>query len=394
MDRKELLRAEIQAFILKHAQSDLAALMLQKDKYPNLPLREIIEQINARRKAEKKLPTWYQTSGILYPPAVSIEQSSSEITARYKAQLFSGSKALDLTGGFGVDSYYLANRFEKLIYIEKNKDLAAIVRYNFVQLQQKNIVPQACSAEDFLAGNKEHFDLIYIDPDRRPGEKRVTGFTDSKPNIPSLLADLQKTSANILIKASPMLDIITGLKQLDKVKMVIVLAIANEVKELLFWLDTQNLTDTTVRCVNLNQEGEQTVEYRLSEEKQEYCQYSEVLNYLYEPNAAIMKAGAYKLLCKRYKILKLHQHTHLYTASKFVREFPGRKFKIIALANYNKSRVLSLLNSPKANISTRNFVDPPDQVKKKLGLQDGGQQYLFAFRDVNEKPCIAICEKV
>ena len=393
MDKKRLLEDEIRSFIKEHEGDDLRQLMLQKDKYAHLPLRDIIEEIIARRKAEKKIPAWYKTAGILYPPGVSIEQSSSEITAQYKASLFSGNSALDLTGGFGVDSYYLAKKFDKFCYVEKNKGLAQIAQHNFTCLRQHNIEVNALSAEGFLSRNKQKYDLVYIDPDRRPGEKRVTGFKESKPEILSLLPELQQLSANILVKASPMMDISLGINELRHVKMVIVLAVDNEVKELLFWLGRQK-TEVKIRCVNLGREGEDVLDYIATKEELGFCNYAQLSKYLYEPNASIMKAGIHTLLCKKFGINKLHPNTHLYTTEKLLKDFPGRKFHVIGEESYNKRKVSVLLNSSKANTSVRNFPDTPEQVKKKLGLKDGGQQYVFGFRNLNNDLRIAICEKL
>lgn len=393
MDKKRLLEDKIQSFIKEHEGDDLHHLMLQKEKYAHLPLRDIVEQISARIKAEKKLPTWYKTSGILYPSNVSIEQSSSEITAKYKASLFWGNSAVDLTGGFGVDTYYLAKKFEYFCYVEKNEGLAQITRHNFTCLQQQNIKTLALAAEDFLSTNKETYDLVFIDPDRRPEDKRVTGFKESKPNLQNLLPDLHKMSSNILVKASPMLDITLGMNELSQVKMVIILAVANEVKEVLFWLSRPD-GEAKIRCVNIERKSEQVLEYNINEEQQEFCSYGKVSKYLYEPNAAIMKAGAYNLLCKKFRLKKISPNTHLYTSETLVSDFPGRKFTVIGNESYNKRKVSALLNSSRANISVRNFPDTPEQVKKKLGLKDGGNQYLFGYRNENNDLRIAICEKV
>ena len=383
MDKKRLLQPEIQSFIKEHEEEDLPHLMLQKKKYAHLPLHDIIEQLSARKKAKKKLPTWYKTAGILYPPT----------TAKYKAGLFSGNSALDLTGGFGVDSFYLAQRFNNLLYVEANKDLAQIAQHNFTCLQQQNIKTNALSAESFLAKNIQLFDLIYIDPDRRPKEKRVRGFLESKPNLPGLLPELYKIATNIMVKASPMMDITIGLKELGKVKMVIILAVDNEVKELLFWL-TPQITSPTIRCINIDKQGDWVLEYVAAEERQESCEFGIVSQYLYEPNVAILKAGAFNILCKKFKLKKLHPNTHLYTSSVLVKDFPGRKFIVIGEEAYNKRKIEPLLKSSKANISVRNFPDTPAQVKKKLALRDGGKQYLFGYRNENNELKIAVCEKV
>ena len=392
MDKSQLLHPEIQAFIRDNENADLPKMIMQK-KHADLPIQEIAEQIKSRRKAKEKLPTWYKTKGVLYPPSVSIEQSSSEITAEYKTRLLSGKSALDLTGGFGVDSYYLSKKYDSLTYVEESEDLVSLVRHNYSVFKQANINIVSSSAENFIDQNKDRFDLIYIDPDRRPGNMRARGFEDSKPDLLRLLPSLLRISDKIIVKASPMLDISLALSMLKNVEKVTVLAVANEVKELLFTVGKQVQSDPQIRCVNLITNPEQLHKYNLSERPQEECPVSELEKYLYEPNAAILKSGGYNLLCERYGLEKLNRNTHLYTSNGLVGDFPGRVFEVGANAIYNKRSVLAHLETKKANISVRNFPDTPEQVKKKLGLKDGGNQYLFGYRDQNDKPRVAICVK-
>jgi hypothetical protein len=175
--------------------------------------------------------------------------------------------------------------------------------------------------------------------------------------------------------------------------MVIILAVDNEVKELLFWLGAKEV-EAKIRCVNIRGASEQVLEYNLAEEQREFCDYGEVSKYLYEPNAAIMKAGAYNLLGKKFRLKKLNANTHLYTSELLVNDFPGRKFSVIDTTSYHKRKVGAILSSSKANISVRNFPDTPEQVKKKLALKDGGEQYLFGYRDENNGLRITISEKI
>ena len=392
MDKSQLLHPEVQAFIIENENADLPKMIMQK-KHADLPIQEIAEQIKARRKAKEKLPTWYKTKGVLYPPSVSIEQSSSEITAEYKTRHLTGKSILDLTGGFGVDSYFLSKKFDSLTYVEENEDLASLVRHNFSILKQANTNIVSSSAENFIDQNKDRFELIYIDPDRRPGNQRARGFEDSKPNLLKLLPSLLKISNKIIVKASPMLDISLALSLLKNVEEVTVLAVANEVKELLFTIGKQIQTDTQIRCVNLTTSGDQLLEYNISDLLQEEYQNAELGSYLYEPNAAILKSGGYNLLCEHYGLQKLNRNTHLYTSNKLVGDFPGRIFEVKGNSSYNKQSVAALLLTQKANVSVRNFPDTPEQVKKKLGLKDGGNQYIFGYRNLDDKPRVAICVK-
>ena len=392
MDKNILLDPAVQAFINSHLNDDPAELMLQRDKYPDWPFKEVVEQIVSRRKAEKKLPTWYNTPGIIFPSPVSVEQSSSEIAAEYKAHLFKGHKVVDLTGGLGVDSYFLAQNFDELVYVEKDENLASIASHNFDVLRQNNIEIVNATAEQYIGDSSETFDLVYIDPDRRPDKKRVTGFSDSAPDVVRLLPSLKVLSNNILIKASPMMDIHDSIRQLGDVKNIFLFAMNNELKEILFLLQ-KGADSTTVRCINLTEDREESLEYEYGINVQKEIEFSILSDYLYEPNVSIMKAGAFPTLAKQYRVKKLHRDTNLFTSDQLIEEFPGRKFRVLDVANYKKGDVQQIIGGNKVNVSVRNFIDTPDQVKKKLGLKDGGDQYLFGFKDLENKYKIAICEK-
>jgi predicted O-methyltransferase YrrM len=394
MDKTILLRKEIQEFIKEHESDDLSSLLLKHSKDHGLPIREIVEQIKARKKAVTKLPTWYNKAGILYPPSVSIEQSSSERTANFKTAKLSGAKALDLTGGFGVDSYFLAQKFETVTYLEPNKELATIADHNFVTLGAKNIKVLSITAEQYIKTTRETYDLVYIDPDRRPDAKRVVTFSDSRPDLPSLLTELTRITSTILVKASPMMDIGASLKELEDVTEVTVLAIDNEVKELLFKIQFNSKSAVLIRGINIRKKIEEVFEFHYNEEKQEACNIDDIKKFLYEPNGAILKAGAFNTIGIRFGLSKLNAHTHLYTSDQYIGEFPGRVFDILANCNYQKKEIASFLTDGKANLSTRNFVDSPQQMMKKLGTKDGGDIYLFGYRNFEGKNKVAVCIKV
>ncbi len=391
---KRLLSPEAQAFIRQHEQDDVARLMLQKGNYPYLPLPEIVTQIKARQKAAGKLPSWYHMEGIIFPAPVAVEQASSEVAAKYKAGLYGGGRALDLTGGMGVDSYFLAQQFARLTYVEPNPALAEIARHNFAVLGQGNIDVNVAAAEVFLANNDTPYDLIYLDPDRRPAKQRVISFADSEPDLPALLPQLLRFGRNIMVKASPMLDISLAIKQLTTVAAVVILAIGNEVKELLFLLGKAPAQTIKIKSVNITAKGEDIFAFTYQEKDQEACPTGPVSHYLYEPNAAIMKSGGFRTLCQRYGLIKLHRHTHLFTAAKEVNGFPGRVFKVVANVGYNKKQLAPYIQGSKANISVRNFPDNPQQIKQKLHLADGGNTYLFGYRDFNLKLRLVVGEKV
>lgn len=394
MDKEQLLSTEIKEFIKKHESDNLSRLMLQRDKYPGLPLRDIADQIMSRKKAKLKLPSWYSNESILYPNPLSIEQSSSELTAQWKAEYMGqGEYGVDLTGGFGVDSYYLSKKFKHWSYIESNKELFDLAPHNFGILGATNIEIINSTAEEYIAKQKTHLDIIYIDPDRRPDNKRVSGFKDSRPNIIELLPYFINLNSQVLIKASPMVDIKACLMDLKSVVNVIVLAAENEVKEVLFHLSFDQVVEPTIRAINLVRGHEFNFYFKYSEELQEELKTSLVSTYLYEPNAAILKSGAFKTVNNRFGLTKLNKNTHLYTSKEVVSDFPGRTFSVLANVNYSHKEIAAALPDLKANVSTRNFIDTSDQMKKKLKIKDGGDVYLFGYRDLENRNKVAICKK-
>ena len=395
MDKMLLLSDEVQTFIKEHESDDLPTLILQRKKYPDLPLNEIVDQIKSRLKAKKKLPTWYRSDAILYPKPISIEQSSSEISAEWKAKYIGkGKTGIDLTGGFGVDSYFFANSFERWTHVEPNAELQGAVKHNFSRFGIENTVFANCKSEEYLKDCKEQVDFIYIDPDRRPSASRVAGLKDSRPDITNMLTRLKQISPQILIKASPMIDLKAGIAELESVNRVIVLSIDNEVKEVLFHLDFTNEKNVSIRCVNIKNDKIDLLNYANFGALQEEIIISQLKAYLYEPNAAILKAGAQDALAKQKNLTKLHRNTNLFTNDQLINDFPGRVFKTIADLPYNKKEISSHIRVKKANLSTRNFIDTPEQMKRKLGLQDGGNIYLFGYRNFENRNKVVICEKV
>jgi hypothetical protein len=395
VDKELLLRAEVQEFIKEHEFDDLHALMLQRQKYPWFPLAEIVEQIKSRKKARLKLPTWYSSANILFPQPVSVEQSSSEITAKWKANYIgNGKSGVDLTGGFGIDSYYFAKNFEEWVHVEPNTTLQEVVKHNAGQLGVANTTFYNLSSEDFLNQLTQPVDFIYLDPDRRPAEKRVAGFKDSLPDVTRLLPQLANFSSQVIIKASPMIDITAGLADLTRVNRVLVLSVKNEVKEVLYHLCFSGEHKTSIRCIDIREDGIKEITYDLNEINQEENKISVLGNFLFEPNAAIMKARGQDILASRYSLVKLHHNTNLYTADQPAIDYPGRVFKVLANLPYKKKVVAEYLRENKANLSTRNFIDSPEQMKKKLGVKDGGELYVFGYRDFENKNRVAVCERL
>jgi 16S rRNA G966 N2-methylase RsmD len=385
-----LTQPEIQKFIFENEHIDESAFLLKHKTFQDIPAHIITNQIAGRRKARTKLPLFFSSKGIIYPPGLNLEQSSSEATALLKSNLLPGDTAVDLTGGFGVDSYFLSKNFKTLHYIERNEELLSIVRHNHKLLDAQNIQHHNITAEDFLRQTSIYFDLIYIDPSRRSeGNKKVFKFSECEPNVVKLQPDILEKTNSLLVKVSPLLDIQQGLKEVKFIKEVIIVSVENECKEILF-LSQKNFSDTTlIKTVNLSRRGNEYFDFNFQEELNQEVTYHSPMSFLYEPNASILKAGAFKSIANKFHLKKIHPNTHLYTADNIIENFPGRIFRILGEARFNNKVLQKFFPGGKANITTRNFPLSPEEIRKKTKLKDGGERYLIAFSGKQKKYTVA-----
>lgn len=390
---KNILNTKIQDFINKNLNSDLSTILLKGIPFPNIETKTIIEQIEAKKRSKVKLPNWFSTKNIYYPNKLNIEQTSSEITAKYKSELISGDSIIDLTGGFGIDCFYFSKQFKNVKHCEINELLSSIVKHNYKQLNISNIEALQTDGITYLKRNKRFFDWIYIDPSRRNDRKgKVFFLDDCLPNVPKHLDLLFSHSNNIMIKTSPLLDLSVGINELKHVKTIHVIAVNNEVKELLWVLENDYTDEILIKTANLKKDSKEVFDFSINNEKQSEIQFSKPLTYLYEPNTAILKAGAFNQVSKQLRVFKLHKHSHLYTNNNLI-EFPGRVFKIQNTIPYSK-KSLKDLNISKANITTRNFPETVQHIRKKTKIKDGGDIYLFFTTDLNHQKIILITEKL
>ncbi len=385
-------------FILTHRHDDVRSLALRATRYPDVDLRQAVTQIEGWQLATRKLPTWASTEGMIYPVRLSMEQCSSEQTARYKASLACGERLADLTGGFGIDCSYMAERFTQTTYIERDERLCQIACHNFALLG-KSISVHHGECEQLLEKLPQQ-DWIFIDPARRSSTgKKVAALSDCEPDVCKLEAVLLSKSHHIMIKCSPMLDISQALRQLTSVREVHVVSVGNECKELLFILSRQEPKEAApirVCSVNLRDTYTQIFSHTFEEESSATSRYTETLcQYLYEPNSSLMKAGCYNTLSARFELGKLHPNTHLYTSDTFHPDFPGRIFKVRDTVGFNKSELRALTCSIKnANLAVRNFPEQAEALRKRLKLADGGDHYLFATTLADNRKVIVVGEKI
>lgn len=388
-----LLSKNIQEFIAKNTGASLTKLALQKNPFPEVDWILILNQIEAKTKAKDKLPTWFATENIIYPSKISVEQTSSEKTAAYKASLISGKSLIDLTGGFGVDDYYFSKRFEKVTHCEINKDLSEIVKHNFEQLQITNCYFFADDSTNVLNEMNQKWDWIYIDPSRRNDAKgKVFMLKDCLPNVPEFLDFYFEKTNSILIKTAPLLDLSAGLSELKFVKNIHIIALENEVKELLFEIHNHYSGEITIKTANILKDKIESFEFVLGNES-DFPTYNLPQKYLYEPNSSIMKSGGFDEVSSIFKINKLHKHSHLYTSEELI-AFPGRTFEIEKVISYNKNDMKTELLNQQANITTRNFPDTVENIRKKWKIKNGGDLYCFFTTDKNDNKIVLICRKI
>ncbi|WP_452231213.1 MULTISPECIES: THUMP-like domain-containing protein [unclassified Lacinutrix] len=390
---ENLLQTEIQEFINNNLDANIASLLLKGIDFSFVETKEVIEQLEAKKRCKTKLSTWFSTENIYYPNKLNIEQTSSETTAKHKTSLLKGNTIIDLTGGFGVDCYYFSKNFNHVIHCEINEQLSQIVTHNYKQLEVKNIQTIAQDGLTYLIKQETALDWIYIDPSRRHDSKgKVFFLKDCLPNVPEHLDILFNKANNVLIKTSPLLDITIGLNELKYVNTIHIVAVNNEVKELLWVLEKNYTATITIETCNIKKDTIETFNFPLAEETSTISQYSLPLAYLYEPNAAIMKSGAFHTISSKLDVFKLQQHSHLYTKDTLI-NFPGRVFKIEKVIPYNK-KGLKKEGFVKANIATRNFPESVEQIRKKHKIKDGGDVYLFFTTDLENNKIVIQTKKV
>ena len=389
----DILDPKIQDFIDFNIGVAVSKLAFQKNPFPTVEWISILNQIAAKTKAKDKLPTWFSTPNIIYPSKISVEQTSSEKTALYKASIVSGQNLIDLTGGFGIDDYYFSKKIENVAHCEINAELSNIVQHNYKQLNTNNITCYTGDSFETLSKSTIKWDWIYIDPSRRNDTKgKVFMLKDCLPNVPENLDFYFEKANSILIKTAPILDISAGINELKYIKSIHIVAVDNEVKELLWELNKNHQGSIAIKTINLIREKDESFDFILNE-NQNYPKYNLPQKYLYEPNSAIMKSGGFDEVGLFYELNKLQKHSHLYT-SDVLKTFPGRVFEIKNSFSYNKTDMKQFLEDEKANITTRNFPDSVENIRKKWKIKEGGNLYCFFTTDENNSKIVLICTKI
>lgn len=368
---------DIIEFIQENINSDPSEIVLKGAKNLELPIREIALQIESRQKGMKKIPEWVNNKRLVFPAKKYLEQASSQKTAEFKATLYRGNSLVDLTGGTGIDAYYMSKNFTKILYVESEKYLCELARYNFDELETTIEVYQS-KAEKFIENNSEYFDMIYLDPSRRNKSKqRVIQIEDYSPNVIQMLPKLILQGEIIVLKASPMVDIKRTIKQLKYVSKVICLAVGNEMKEVLFEMRKVITEETTIEAVDLGYNTNHSISATYSNEMNCNSCIKQPQKYLYDANSAIRKAGFFNLIGIKYNLCKLENHTHLYTSNESIKGFPGRIFKVIEVIKPNKKIIKKIASNGIINVVAKNYPINANEIKKKYNLKDGSNEFLI-----------------
>ena len=386
-------------YIREHAEADVRQLALQGTKNPEVNLTFALDQIAGRQKAKSKLPSWAAIDGMTYPPHLSMEQCSSEQTAKYKASIAGkGALVVDLTAGFGVDLAFISQSFQQAVHIERQASLCAISSENYRLLGLNHIEVVCADGVDYLH-QLDHADLIFLDPARRDDHgARTYGIADCTPNVLELRDELLQKADRVMLKLSPMLDWRKAVEDLGNVNEVHIVSVDNECKELLLILSKEE-KPLKLFCVNNNQVFDGVTGGRF------FCDTARDVtkepspcytpHFLFEPNASIMKAGCFTLLEQRFGVAQLDKNSHLFVSDSDISDFPGRRFIIEKTTSMNKRELKAALEGiNRANITVRNFPLSVAELRKRLKLKDGGDHYLFATTVAGNQHQLFLCRKI
>ena len=385
-------------FIREHAEADVRQLALRKAKNPEVDLMVALEQIAGRQKARTKIPSWAAREGMIYPPHLSMEQCSSEQTARYKAGVAGkGALFVDLTAGFGVDTAFIAEGFQRVVSVERQEQLCQITFQNhkLLGLQQIEVV---CGDGVAYLHQMQHADLLFIDPARRDAHGgRTYGISDCEPNVLEIIEEMVEKADRVMLKLSPMLDWRKAVEDLQTgsgnpvfVNEVHIVSVDNECKELLLIVSKEE-KPLHIFCVN----NGDMFDYEAVQDRQPViCSQFSAPCFLYEPNASLMKAGCFGLMTERYPLAQLDVNSHLFVSASEIPDFPGRRFVVENVISMNKRELKqALAGIRKANIAVRNFPLSVAELRKRLNLQDGGDVFIFATTVANQGHQLVICRK-
>ncbi|GAK94469.1 SAM-dependent methyltransferases [Nonlabens ulvanivorans] len=384
----KLLQPVVRDYLMEHLHVNAASFLLKSHPFEGISPQELTQQLIGLQKARLKFESLFNNDQVIFPPKLNLEQTSSWSTAIYKANLFNGEKMIDLTGGFGIDVSAFAKAYTNTTHIELNKDLQKIAAQLFTA-QELTTKSYAGDGLQYLTESTSIYDLIYIDPSRKTDtNSKAIQLEDYEPNVIENLDLLLSKGKKVMIKTSPMLDITAGLKQLKNVCAIHIVAVKNDVKELL-WILEKDVNEVIIHCVNLESHQHNLV---LNHNDTASIELSEPLDYLYEPNAAVMKSQAFGHLCEKYELSKIDQDAHLFTGKKSM-DFPGRTFLVEEVKAYKPKDIKRSYAKSHRAVVTRNFRESVQQLRTKYQLKEHETDYLF-FTSAMGKPVVIQAKKL
>lgn len=373
---QNILRSDVQEYLHKNLSADLPSFLLKKSPFTDITVQQLAQQLKGMQVAQRKMP-FLNVPGIIFPPGLNLEQSSSEATANYKASLVKGENFADLTSGFGVDAFFISMNFENTTLVEQNAELLQTVSHNWKVLGKQAVFVHS-DLKDFLVANNKKFGLVFLDPARRDINKRkVFLLEDLSPDILEIQDALLDISDKIMVKLSPLIDITYVADVIKNLAEIHIVAVRNDVKELLLLIEKEATAEILVKAVNLETE-EENFNYNLTHSSPP-AELSDPLKYLYIPNNAVLKTGAFNIITERFGLKKLHPNTHFYTSGELVDSFPGRILEVKEISSREIKKGSSF------NIISKNYPLKPAEIKKKYKITDGGSSYLIFCTSVSGK---------
>lgn len=390
---RNILTPEVQQFLKEHEQTTPTAIALRKSPFPTVSPAELAQQLDSRQRCRRKLPLWHNTGGIYYPEKLSIEQASSQLTARHKANLLpAGSRVIDLTGGFGIDAFFFAQRARAVTHCENNAALSQIASHNASVLGMANGNFIAADGIGHLQNQPDDtFDVAYIDPSRRVQQRKVFRLEECVPDVVATQHDLLRKVPRLIIKSAPLLDIAAALQVLECVSTVHIISIGNECKELLFVLDRGYTDGPRLMATALLNDATASFTFTPSEERAASPTFGYPAGYLYEPDAALLKSGAFKLIGTRYGLKKINRHTHLYTAAEQRPDFIGKTFRITDVMSYAAFKKTKTVH--RGNVSARNFPLKTEVLRKRHRIGEDSDRHLFFCTGTNDELLVILASK-
>lgn len=376
-----LLKPEVQSWLRTKLNEDYRKISLSKSGFENISSAELAQQLKGLKIAKSKFPFLFEAESVYYPPSVNLEQASSQATALYKSNLYKGDLLIDLTAGMGVDAAFFSKKFTKVIAVERNPELCEISAYNYKQLKIENLAYCNSNFEDFLKAHQDlKPDLIYLDPSRRNTAGKKFLINELEPNLLEWVAPLLKISKKILVKLSPLSDLKEVLNAIRQISEIHLIAVKNEMKELLILIENQAISNPKIKAVNLDS-PQNEFEFEFEQEENAIVQFSEPCQYIYEPNVAVMKSGAFKLLSQVFNLKKLESNSHFYTSDEVIPAFPGRIFEVLEFIKEPKKSI----SGKNFHVISRNYPLSADEIRKRYKLGQSEEQSLIFSRSISGK---------